>query len=214
MEFASSYSMRTFICASIFGASLLAFACTGAAPSSLNTGPVVTGSGLTVTVALASATLGDENCGSVGGGSTTADRSAGICAPLPDGGPANCPSYCSATSVQLSFTSSASGNPAKAKVTRVVLLDADTNTELDTLAAAAPTFWDGSSYVAWDGSIKGGADIKASYTLEAPSWSSITSSSKSNVYSKQYRIQVTVEIDGASTTVTSQPTTRAAQVST
>jgi hypothetical protein len=194
-------SKRTKSFFSLSALALLAVACSGTVSQS---GPIVSGGGLQVTLAIASATLGDEGCPAASSGQADQTGPA-LCAPDADGG--GCSATCTPSNVQLSMTAGSSGSAAAVTVTRVVLLDGISGAELQALTASAPSAWDGSSYVAWDSILKPSANIKASYPLSAPSWS--TQSSR-DAYSKPYRIQVTVDVGGTKSTLTSELTRPAA----
>jgi hypothetical protein len=206
------------VCSALLGASgITGVACTGAGSAlTTNTGPVVTGSGLKVTVAVASASLGDEGCGNVGAaGKAAAGQISADCARPLDGGSCS-PLPCQETSVQLSFVADAAGSPAKVTITRVALLPAEDDTEIETLASGAPTSWNGTSYLSWDGTLKAADQVKASYPLASPKWSAIPSTTTTGrlAYSTQFRLRITVDIGGVTTTITSQKVSRAPQVAT
>lgn len=189
-------------------------ACSGTVIGGTNTGPVITPSGLEVDVAIAAATLGDEGCATAdgtapaGGSDKGSGDAAGACA---EGAP--CTPYCAPTSVQLAFASGSSGAKAKATITNVVLLDATSLAEVARLSpVGVPRAWNGSNYAPWDGMVSPNAALKTEHTLSSPPWSTISTSRES--YSKQYRVRVTVTIEGQNTTVTSEPVNRAPQVAT
>jgi hypothetical protein len=163
---------------------------------------------LKVTVALASVRLGDENC--------THDESLDImpksCAALTDASPRGtgiCGGPCKFTNVQLSFTSTKDGAPSKVTIVGASLLDAATEKEVAELSAYTPLAWNGAQYVAWDENVAAGAQVKASYTLSPPPWSKL-----GGTYSTQYRVRVTVNIDGSVVTVESDALNRDPPVAT
>jgi hypothetical protein len=211
MDDAACSRMRTSF--SALGLSALTLlACSGTVINEGGTGPVVTPSGLTVDVAIASATLGDEGCGgtvaSMGSPPASGDVAAGACAPdVP------CPPLqCRKSSVQLAFTSSSGGSKAKALITKVILLDATTDAQVAELSPLGnPQVWNGASYIDWDSFVAPSSNVKTQHSVTTPSFSSARAA---DAYSKQYRFRITVTIDGKSTTVTSEPVNREAPVQT
>jgi hypothetical protein len=192
-------------------------ACAGSAPVVVGNpdGPAVTPSGLQVTVTVASATLGDEGCTppsiADSGARTSSDVAGGAQAKCAaDASADSCQFACRGTSAQLSLVAGPSGLAAKVRVVRVALIDAKSGAELESLTPGTALAWADSSYVAWDGAIKPSATIKASYPLSAPSWSRIAP----NSFSGSFRIQVSLEIDGAKTNAISAPLSREPVVAT
>lgn len=147
--------------------------------------------GMTVDATIASATLGDE-CG--GGGSGFAAPSQDCAPASADAGAGGCGAICRPSSVQLSFKATGGTKPAKVEILSVKLhTDAD-GKYVDELSASAPTVWN-DGYAAWDETISPGADLKASYTLSAPKWSTY-GGADARMASTQYHLLVTVRIDG------------------
>jgi hypothetical protein len=143
---------------------------------------------LEVTATIVAATLGDE-CG--GGGFAPG---AGDCAPTPDG--KGCGSICRESNVQLSFKTGA-GDKSTVEVVAVTLHDGKTGSKLDTLKASDPQSWTGSTYAPWDQTLSPSSELKASYDLTAPAWSTIGSGTAYGNYSAEYRLRVSLRIDGA-----------------
>jgi hypothetical protein len=195
----------------------LVVACSGSggdtAPHASNQWKVVGKStGLEVSVALAAASLGDENC--------THDESTDLatksCVALaPDAGAPRGTGMCGGpskfTSAQITFTPGASGAPVKIKVTGAKLVDAASGAQLQALSAYTPLAWDGTTYVAWDETVRAGIEVKSSYTLSPPSWSSVAPGGS---YEHAYKVQIVVEIDGNTATLESAPLERDPPVST
>jgi hypothetical protein len=172
----------------------------------------VTGPGaLPISVAFASAHLGVEGC--------TQDESGGLtvrsCAILPaDAGPRGtgpCGGQCDFSNVQLSLSSESIGSVVHVQIGKVALLDAATGTELQTLSAYTPVIWNGTQYVAWDESVAPSSQVKASYTLSPPAWSTLDPSFS---YSHQYKVRIEVDAGGATVVLESPPVTRPAPFAT
>jgi hypothetical protein len=187
------------------GAFVLA-ACSGAVadkpPPTQDGGVVSADSGLDVQAAISSATLGDEGCT----GSTMA-RSGGACiAPASDAavGTGPCGGPCRPSTIQIQFTAGVGSAPAHVEVAGVRLLDSS-GALLQPLAASSPQAWDAATgaYSAWDQTISPSSQIKASYTLSPPSWSTLGQS-----YSATYRLEITLRIDGTPLVLQSGPLNR------
>lgn len=104
-----------------------------------------------------------------------------------------------ASNVQIAFFATQASSPAAVEVTNVALLDGGTGAVLATLASSTPQIWNGAGYVAWNQKVTPGGDLKASYKLSSPNWSSIGgggSSYSSKSYSTPYKLRVTLRIDG------------------
>lgn len=157
---------------------------------------------LEVTATIIAATLGDE-CGGNSGG-----FAAGDCADTESKGGCG---ICRESNVQLSFKTGA-GTAAKIEITSVTLYDAK-GTQLDTLDASTPQSWNGTAYVAWDQSLAPSSNVKASYQLSAPSWSTIDKAGTSS-YSQKFRIRVALKIDGVPVILESTELSREAMVAT
>lgn len=182
--------------------SLLALtACSGGTP--LND-PDAAVSSVTITAAIASASLAND-CPSVDAGSS--GLGAARCAPS-DGGAFDsaCGGFCQQTSLQLTFDVAALGAPASTdpanavSVTSVRLIDVATGAALDTLTPREPQRWQGSQYGAWDGTLRGYGETRASFKLSAPNWTRIGSGNTWSTYGRAYRLEVTV-VAGAQTFV-------------
>lgn len=223
-------------CAVVLGAlGLAVFACTS---GSGNTGLGSTEpqrqaqitsptSGLVVTATISAVTLGDE-CAAAAGTSL-----AGDCAPSTppsnvdsgaDGGgsakgvPGGCgTSYCQQSNVQIAFTAGTGTQSAKVEIVTVTLLDSATGKVVDTLAASHPQAWSGNAYATWDQTIKPAGELKASYDLSAPAWSTLSGTSDSRTtssYSTKYKLHVTLRIDGVEITLESTDLSREPPVAT
>lgn len=168
-------------------------------------GQLTSANGLSVDATIASVTLGDE-CGG-GSGAPAQGDVAGRCASDESGfGPSGC-GGCQQSNVQLSFTSGEGTAPAKIEILSVTLHDAADGSELDQLETSNPQKWNSSGgYSAWDQTIAPKTELKASYTLSSPAWSTMSDQS----YSRKFRLRVTVKIDGTqvvlqSTTLSREP---------
>lgn len=167
-------------------------------------------SGLTITATISAATLGEGDCG----GSGLRAAPAGDCAESADGGGCGGPSYCQQSNVQIAFTSEAGAQGAKVEIVSVTLHDSATGGLVDTLAASKPQSWTGSGYAAWDETLEPGAELKASYDLSAPKWSTVTSAKGTSSYSTKYKLNVTLRIDGVEVVLQSTDLNREPQVAT
>lgn len=154
-------------------------------------------SGMKVSASIAAASLGEE-CG--GSGVARGAPAQGDCA---IGG---CTSYCQQSNVQIAFNAGAGSKAAAVRIIKVELVDSVTGNVVDTLTASKPQVWNGSTYSAWDQNVTPGGDLKASYDLTAPKWSTIDSSTTAggttadgkgtSSWSKAYKLHVTLTIDG------------------
>ena len=220
-------------CAVVLGAlGVAVFACTAGSTtggtSTPQTQAQVTSptTGLVVTATISAVTLGDE-CAS-----TPAAGFAGDCAPTQvadagdEGGsggqrpaPGGCggTSYCQQSNVQIAFTAGAGSKSAKVEVVTVTLIDAATGKTVDTLTASHPQAWIANSYASWDETIKPAGELKASYDLTAPAWSTLSGSTDSRTtssYSTKYKLHVTLRIDGVEITLESTDLSREPPVAT
>jgi hypothetical protein len=107
--------------------------------------------------------------------------------------------------VQMAFFASEATAPATVAITKVLLVDAKTGETVQTLEASAPSVWNGRSYEPWNEKVTPGGDLRASYTLSAPSWSGSS-------YSVQYKLRVTLRIDGDELTIESRELQREPEV--
>jgi hypothetical protein len=165
-------------------------------------------SALEVTASIIAVTLGDD-CGSSKSGSFAP---AGDCAPDPDGGGCSGGSLCRESNVQLSFKTG-NGSNAKVEITEVTLHDGKTGGKVATLTASSPQSWNGTEYAAWDQTLAPSSDVKASYDLSSPTWSSIEKDGKSS-YSSTYRLRVALKIDGVAILLESRELNREPAVAT
>jgi hypothetical protein len=160
-------------------------------------------SGVEVTATITAATLGEE-CGGSGGAGGFAP-SQGDCAAESRGG---CGGGCQPSNVQINFTASAGGASAKIAIVSVKLVEADGEAVVDTLTASQPKSWTGSAYAPWDERVAPSSQLKASYDLTAPTWSTLSSGKTTASYSTKYRLHVTIRIDGTEVVLTSTDLTR------
>ncbi len=182
-------------------------ACSAGGSTSSTQQELISPSNLKVSVAVSSVTLGDEGCT----GSAAAAPSGGLAAAdcAPDASRKGGCGGCRASGVQLSFTTEAGGAAGKVALVKVALLDAGTGAELSGLTPANPTAWNGSSYATWNEMLAPSSLTKASYSLSAPPWSTLAGASS---FTRQYQLEITVSVDGATIVVRSAPVTREAPV--
>lgn len=175
-------------------------------------------SGLKVTATISSVTLGDE-CGNSGGGFAPASD----CAPAdPDAGAGSSKAapgcggggYCQQSNMQLAFNAAAGTQAARVEIVAVTLHDSASGNLVDTLISSKPQAWSGSGYSAWDETIKPASELKASYDLSAPKWSTISSASGFSAYGTKYKLHVTLRIDGIEVVLESTDLNREPMVAT
>lgn len=183
-------------------------ACSDGSGGSVTQQGVVTGpSGLKVTATISAATLGDDCGGSTG--SFAPSESPGRCAPTDGGADSQCgASSCRQSSMQVGFTTEGTGN-ARVEVVAVKLLDANAGNEVSSLTASQPQSWNGSTYVTWDQTLSPNGSLKSSYRLSSPGWSAMGTT---DTYSREFRIKLTLKIDGVETTLQSAPIRRESAV--
>jgi hypothetical protein len=223
--------LKSLRCAVVLGAlGLAVFACTAGSTTGATSEPQkqaqITSptTGLVVTATISAVTLGDECAAS-------APSFSGDCAPAPiaDAGseagggqrpaPGGCggTSYCQQSNVQIAFTAGTGSQNAKVEVVTVTLIDAASGKIVDTLKASHPQAWVANTYAAWDETIKPAGELKASYDLSAPAWSTLSGTSDSKTassYSTKYKLHVTLRIDGVEITLESTDLSREPAVAT
>jgi len=227
--------IKSLRCAVALGAlGLAVFACTaGSGSSTLGSSEpqkqaqvTSPSSGLVVTATISAVTLGDECAATNSGGFAPA----GDCAPsepvdsgteggAAKGAPGGCggTSYCQQSNVQIAFTDGSGTQNAKVEVVTVTLHDSASGKLVDTLKASHPQAWNGNGYASWDESIKPAGELKASYDLSAPAWSTLSGTSDSRTtssYSTKYKLHVTLRIDGVEITLESVDLSREPAVAT
>ena len=190
-------------------------------------------SGVKITATISAVTLGEQCAMAAGGGTSAAPSSgfAGSCA-APSSPPSNTlsdagtssgiapndgcgTSYCQGSNVQIAFTSTGAGTSASVEIVSVTLLDAATGKLVDTLQASKPQSWSGNGYTTWDQTIAPSSELKASYDLTSPAWSTINGSDTTrSAYSTAYKLDVTLRIDGVEVTLESAAVNREPPVST
>lgn len=174
------------------------FACSGGtgtigganSTSPVDNGTLTSTSGVTVDATISAATLGDE-CGA--SAAPAQGDVAGRCAPSESGfAPGGC-GGCQQSNVQISFSASDGSAPAKIEILAVTLHDANDGAEVDQLEVSNPQKWSSSGgYSSWDQTIAPKTELKASYTLSSPAWSTMSDTS----FSRKFRLRVTVKVDG------------------
>lgn len=205
--------------AAAFLLSAVVFACTGGGgavgtgtPPPAPEGEVLSQGGLEVKAAFSAATLGDEGCN--GGAAKASSDAAGVCAPsFGDANRGGCGGGCRSSTLQLSFTTSGAATAsAKVEITAVTLHDVSTGAEVAKLTVSSSELWDKatSGYTAWNGTLSGTVNAQASYRLSTPEWSKL-GLSPSN---KQYRLQITLVIDGETLVLESDALSREPDVAT
>ena len=160
--------------------------------------------GGSVTVTVSAITLGDD-CG--GGSAALRAPEAGDCA---EGG---CSFLCRQSSVQLDIVSTAH-TASTFEVRQVRLYDPDNGALVDILTPSDPKHWVNNQYQSWNQSIGAGSTVKASYKLSAPNWNGVQDASGRFGYTKGYKTQVDVAVDGELRTLSGPDAYREPEVAT
>ena len=117
--------------------------------------------------------------------------------------------------VQLAFLADAASKSAVIEVVSVRLVDATTRSVVDTLKASEPQVWIGNGYAPWDQRVTPRGDLKASYRLSTPNWSTIDDGTgRGSAYSRTFKLEVTLRIDGIDLLIMSTDLHREAQFQT
>ena len=168
-------------------------------------GTITAPSGMKVDATIAAATLGEE-CGGSGSGLAAPSDCASESGDCGGGG-----FGCQESNVQIAFTSTDGSAAAKIEIVSVTLHDATDGSEVDELDASNPQKWNSTGgYTAWDESIAPKTELKASYSLSAPAWSTM----KDTSFSRKFRLHVTVKIDGSEIVLESAELSREPAVAT
>lgn len=169
--------------------------------------PGTTTASATVEAAISAATLGND-CGA------SKSSFAGDCAASSDAGTgavAPCGGGCQQSNMQLSLTNSGKGKVAIV-VAEVHLLDAATSARLDDVDAKNARIWDGTKYVGWDAFIAPSTTAKVSYDMTQFDWTRIGGGNPWNTYSRRYKVEVVLRVDGADRTLVSGELSREPEV--
>ncbi len=176
--------------------------------------PTTTGTSGAVTAAISAATLGNDCSGSSG-------AFAGDCAEPPPASSSDagtgaaerggCGGGCQQSNVQLALTNSGKAKAAIA-VVEVHLLDASTSERLDDVDAKNARVWGGSSYTPWDSSLAAGGNAKVTYDMTQIDWTKIGGGNPWNTYSRRYKLEVVLRVDGADRTLVSGELSREPEV--
>jgi hypothetical protein len=123
-----------------------------------------------------------------------------------------------AANVQIAFFASDATSAASIAITKVILLDAKSGATVDTLEASSPGVWNGRLYETWNEKVTPGGDLRASYALTTPDWSTIESGAKRTTgtgsYSITYKLRISMLIDGTEITLESEELQREPEVAT
>jgi hypothetical protein len=112
---------------------------------------------------------------------------------------------CDQSALQLQLVAAATPSATVIAIRKIELLD-ETGKVLGELTPRSPTQWMPSGqYTAWDQSIAGGATIKASYALSAPSWPAY-GLTRASAAQQTFRLRVTVTANGSEQVVSGQAT--------
>jgi len=166
----------------------------------------------TVDAAISAATLGND-CGGSG-----ESGFAGDCAPEPaassdagTGARGGCGGLCQQSNVQLALTNKGTAKAAFA-VVDVHLLDATTGARLDDADAKNPRIWTGSAYTAWDQTLAAGATARVTYDMTQFDWTKIGGGNSWTTYSRRYKLEVVLRVDGVERTLVSGELSREPEV--
>jgi hypothetical protein len=117
--------------------------------------------------------------------------------------------------IQLAFLAEAADSSASVEIVSVTLVDATSGSVLDTLEATSPQVWNGSTYTPWNQQVTAGGDLKASYKLSTPAWSTIEGGTNGRTsFSRKFKLRVTLRIDGVDVLMQSLELNREAQFQT
>jgi hypothetical protein len=200
------------LCAALALASLgaVVFACTGGGSETNRTSGPVTATptsqeqvevppGITVTATFVSATLGDDCAAKAESSFAPSD-----CYVPPDGGTCRGTSTCQQSNMQIAFKSAGNAS-AKIEIVSVSLRDAS-GTEVAKLTSREPRIWKDNAYVAWDEVLPAASELKASYNLSAPPWSTMSGTVRTT--EQTYRLRVEINVNGSPVTIESTDLTR------
>lgn len=169
-------------------------------------------SGLAVTASISAVALANDCPTAAGAAAPRAD-----CAAVSDAGAGlvpTCGSICRQSSVQLALTAGAGTTTARIAVMNVRLLDAATGAPLETLTAREPQRWSEatSAYLTWDESLPHDTSLRVMYKLSAPTWSTLGSATDRFAYTRRYRLEVVITVDGVARTLRSEEITREPEI--
>jgi len=162
-----------------------------------------------IDAAISSATLGND-CG-------TSSSLTGDCAEAPasdagTGRPSGgCGGYCQQSNAQLAL-SNRSGVVSTITVAEVHLLDAASGARLDDVDAKNARIWTGSSYATWDSKLAAGATAKVTYDMTQIDWTKIGGGNSWNTYSRKYKLEIVLRVDGSERTLVSGELSREPEV--
>lgn len=153
----------------------------------------------TVDAAIASATLAND-CG------TSGAFAPGDCAAESPG----C-GGCQQSNVQLSLNNKGTAT-SKITVVEVHLLDAATSARLDDIDARNARVWTGSTYTSWDSNLAAGKDAKVTYDMTQIDWTKIGGGNSWNTFSRRYKLEIVLRVDGSDRTLVSGELSREPEV--
>lgn len=108
--------------------------------------------------------------------------------------------------VQIAFFAEKATAPVGVEVTNVVLVDATSGATVATLTASAGGVWNGRAYEPWNQQVTPGGDLRASYPLSSPPWSTIDGTGtgrRGSSYSTSYKVRVTLRMGDREVTLES-----------
>jgi hypothetical protein len=161
-----------------------------------------------VDAAISAATLGND-CGGSSGIADCAEEPASSDAGT--GGRGECGGYCQQSNVQLALTNRGERS-STITVTEVHLLDAATGTRLDDVDAKNARIWTGTAYAGWDSTLAGGKSAKVTYDMTQIDWTKIGGGNPWNTYSRRYKLEIVLRVDGSDRTLISGELSREPEV--
>lgn len=113
---------------------------------------------------------------------------------------------CTQSMMQVAFAGQGKES-ARVEVKRVRLLT-PAGKALDTIVARKPMFWTDETYKPWDQLIQPNTDVKGSYKLSLPNWTTVEAASGKPSLGAMFILELEVEVGGVSQTVRSPEFTR------
>jgi len=165
-----------------------------------------------VDAAIASATLGND-CGYTSGSgiAESGDCAEPASTDAGTGARGGCGGLCQQSNVQLALTNAGTSRSSFV-VVEVHLLDASTGARLDDVDARNARIWTGSSYTAWDATLAAGATAKVTYDMTQFDWTKIGGGNSWNTYSRRYKLEIVLKVDGVDRTLVSGELSREPEV--
>lgn len=156
---------------------------------------------LDVAATISSATLADD-CG---------DERLGLIAGDCAEGAAEC-GFCRQSAVYLQLEASEGDGSVPVEVLEIRLINLESGSLLETLAASDPEIYGDDVYTAWDATIDAGETLDVRYPTSAPDWATIGGGDAWSTHGMEFRIEMRVRIDGIERTLEFAPAMREAEI--